>query len=102
MKSLLKLVNTVIDSSKLVTGKIQNGLTFKNGKETPIMEDGKYIEDPTIAKKLLPVKSGFFFGNYDEETAYDQYYFEDLVLTKKILETALKDSAGEYYYNSSW
>lgn len=67
------------------------------------MEDGKFIKDPTLAKELLPVREGFFFGNYDEKTAYDQYYYQDLVDTKKILEEALKDIGDfSYYYDSSW
>jgi len=102
LKELLDLVNKVITGSKLVKGKISNGYRFEDGKKTPIFVDGRYIKDNSTAKKLLPVSSGFFFGNSDEETAYDEYYLDDLKLTKKILEKALTDDSADYYYSSSW
>lgn len=105
IKKLLEVVNKVLDASKLIKGKIQNGSrSYTNDKgeyikNEPIMEDGEYIEDPTIAKKLLPVQEGFFFGS----TAYDQYYYEDLVYTKKTLEDLLQeDSKSGFEYSSSW
>ena len=51
-----------------------------------------------MAKKLLPTHQGFFFGGYD----YDQYYYECIDDTIKILEKALKDKKKEFYYQSSW
>jgi hypothetical protein len=99
LKDLLTLVDTVLKASKLVKGKIKSGEGWTKEKgHHDIIEDGEYIEDPTIAKKLLPCQSGFFFGG----TAYDQYYYNDLVLTKTILEKALEESEGEFTYNSSW
>lgn len=105
MKELLATVNKVLDASKLVKGKIQNGSrSYTNDKgenitNEPVMEDGEYIEDPKVAQELLPNTEGFFFGNQ----AYDQYYYEDLKTTKKILEDALKDTGrADFYYQSSW
>lgn len=98
MEILLETVNKVLDASELVDGKIINGFRYKDGKEEPIFEDGQYIKDPTVAKELLPVQSGFFFGSEQ----YNQWYYEDLVNTKKILEEALEEDDGEYYYQSSW
>lgn len=98
LEELLETVNTVIESSELVEGEIQNGYAFEDGQKKPIMEKGKYIKDPTVAKKLLPTTKGFFFGG----TNYDQYYFEDLEATKKILETILKEKNEDIYYQSSW
>lgn len=97
LKELLDLVDTVLKASVLVKGKIQNGTQYKDGKETPIMEDGKYIKNPAVAQKLLPNTSGFFFGSQ----AYDQYYYDDLVHTKEILEQAIKEG-GDYSYRPSW
>jgi len=50
------------------------------------------------AGELLPPQEGFFFGS----TELDDGYFDDLKETKKILQAALKDEHGEYYYHSSW
>ena len=97
LKELLSLVNKVIKGSVLVKGKISNGWTYKNGKKEPIMEDGKYIKNSKIAELLLPCEEGFFFG----ATEYDQYYYDSLVETKKILEEAIKDG-GYFVYRSSW
>ena len=101
LEELLKAVNTVLKASKLIDGKISNGQRYEDGKWVDIMVDGKTIEDPTVAKDLLPTASGFFFGG----TNYDEYYIEDLKHTKEILEKILKeDSEGyaDYYYNASW
>lgn len=98
LQALLDTVNKVLEASELVEGKVANGQTFKDGKFVPILEDGKYIKDSTVAEELLPATEGFFFGSTD----YDQYYYQDLVNTKQILEEALKDPAGEYEYTASW
>lgn len=53
------------------------------------------------AKELLPTQSGFFFGGTD----YDDSYYEDLVLTKKMLEDILNTTDFDkqiIFYNSSW
>ena len=98
LQKLLKTVNKVLESSELVDGDIVNGYHFENGKKTPVIEKGKYIKDPSVAKELLPTTEGFFFGSTD----YNQYYYEDLVSTKKILEEALANDEGDYMYQSSW
>lgn len=96
----------VRDSAKLVEGKIQNGYTYnENMEKQPIMVDGKYIVDPSVAEELLPTTEGFFFGSTD----YDQYYMDDINDTIKMLGDELaieyeKDGAyePEYYYRASW
>jgi len=53
------------------------------------------------AEELLPTASGFFFGS----TMYDEYYFDDLIQTKAIIENVLSiDDLPKYdfYYSSSW
>jgi len=55
------------------------------------------LKDHSLAPVLLPTASGFFFGKTD----YDEYYFQDLEETQKILTQALSQD-GEYYYRSSW
>jgi len=56
------------------------------------------IIDKSKAEQLLPSTSGFFFGN----TEYDEWYYNDIQNTIEILEKALEDEDGEYYYTSSW
>ena len=54
--------------------------------------------DHSKAEELLPSASGFFFGGTD----YDEWYYNDIDTTISILEDALEDKNGEYYYSSSW
>jgi hypothetical protein len=100
LKELLRTVTSVLEASKLVPGKINDGTSYtpKGGMKT-IIKEGKVIADSRAAEALLPAASGFFFGS----TEYNQYYYEDLVRTKKELERVLeaKDD-GEFYYQSSW
>ncbi len=59
------------------------------------------LENHEKASELLPTQSGFFFGGTD----YDDYYFQDLEYTKKILEEIVKEGENasfSYYYQSSW
>ena len=97
LKELLDVVNKVLDASKLVSWKVNNGWTVENGEKKYNVEDGKLIEDSTVAQELLPCAEGFFFGSTD----YDEGYYNDLVDTKKIIETALQ-SSDSHYYHSSW
>lgn len=50
----------------------------------------------TKKSDALPTVSGFFFGSTD----IDEYYYQDLEDTVKILESL--DENGEYYYRASW
>jgi hypothetical protein len=56
------------------------------------------IIDKSKAEQLLPSSSGFFFGN----TEYDEWYYNDIQNTIEILEKALEDEDGDFYYSSSW
>ena len=56
-------------------------------------------EDNSLADELLPSTSGFFFGG----TEYDEWYFNDIDSTIKIIEDCLSDeSADDFEYSSSW
>ena len=51
------------------------------------------------AEELLPTQMGFFFGSTD----YDEWYFEDIDNTIKIIENVFKDNDySDIYYQSSW
>ena len=57
------------------------------------------LEKKELAEELLPSHSGFFFGGTD----YDEWYFEQLEETRKIIESCLADEhAHDFMYSSSW
>lgn len=59
------------------------------------------LSDKSKASILLPVQSGFFFGNTD----YDKYYFDDLQYTKELLEKVINNESLKHWYieyTSSW
>ncbi len=99
MRGLLETVNRVLESSELVDGDVHTGTRYHaSGEVEELIEKGKIIKDPTVAKVLLPSSSGFFFGSDD----YDEYYYEQLIKTKEILEQALENDEDYYEYHSDW
>lgn len=57
------------------------------------------LADASKAEELLPTQGGFFFGS----TEYDEYYKNDLELTKRILDKALlMSNEWGFGYQSSW
>lgn len=56
----------------------------------------KILDNPSLAKELLPTKAGFFFGSTD----YDEYYMDDLKDTLEQLKDC--DFDEDYTYNASW
>ena len=102
IRELLNICERVVAYSKLIDGKVINGYTLSaDSKWVPIMEDGKTIEDPSSARELLPVCSGFFFGSEE----YDEWYLKDIKYTlemcRKILETTDFETQM-LCYHSSW
>jgi len=99
LKELLSTVNEVLEASKLIKGKVQAGYTYNDKKEKVYnYEDGKLIADSSIAEELLPVAEGFFFGDNE----YNEWYYDDLKYTQKVLKEAVKDKEADYYYQASW
>ena len=101
LEELLDTCEKVLNASELVDGKIKNGERYENGQWIPCMEDGKYIENPSVAKLLLPTTEGFFFGGTD----YDEWYYNKVEYTadkiREILETTDFETQMIYYV-SSW
>ena len=58
----------------------------------------KVLADHSLAETLLPTASGFFFGGTD----YDDYYFQYLRDTIKIIDDALKTNNNHFIYQASW
>lgn len=101
LKELLATCQVVLNNCELVEGEVNNGYTLIDGIMVPQLENGKYIKDPSVAKRLLPTTSGFFFGGTD----YDQWYVEDIRHTIYICKKALETTDFEkevIYYISSW
>jgi hypothetical protein len=98
LKELYDTCKKVLKASKLIEGEITNGYSYKDGKKIPNIEKGKVIKDPKVACELLPSSSGFFFGS----TEYDQWYFQDIEETIKILEPEINNTEDEFEYHSSW
>ena len=66
----------------------------------------RVLNDHSLAPKLLPTESGFFFGSTD----YDEWYYKDLEDTVKGIGDVLdrmklapeECSQGSLYYTASW
>ena len=101
LKALLVVCREVRKSCELVSGMVCNGHRYsQNGIET-IYGDGKIVENSTVADRLLPTQSGFFFGGTD----YDQYYVDKLDETIRIVQKVLDETdfeKDEIYYHASW
>ena len=101
LNELLDICKRVFASCEMVDGKVRNGYTYENERMVPIIEEGQYVKDPSVAEELLPSTSGFFFGGTD----YDKWYVQDIKNTiniiTKVLETTDFD-AQMVYYVSSW
>jgi len=101
LEELLERVNLLLDTVELVPGKILTGYTYtpEDGKVETWM-NGMVVSNPELCKDILPTTNGFFFGS----TEYDQFYVDDLKLTKEILTEALAEEESEFSfsYSSSW
>ena len=71
---------------------------YVNGSQIKSLVDTckQILADHSKASELLPTQSGFFFGS----TEYDEWYYEDLEKTVKML--ADVDEDDEYIYQASW
>ncbi len=108
LEELLRRCKKIKEESVLEKGKVRNGETYNKdtGEWEDVLEEGFNIKNPEIAKELLPVKEGFFFGGTD----YDEYYMYDIEHTIEILENVIKENnelnkLGFYtdiYYTASW
>lgn len=104
LRELVALCEKVIGGSELVDGMVFKGTRWEPGmtEAKELRDPGKVIKDPTVAKKLLPTREGFFFGS----TEYDQYYLDDVYKTKAWAKRMLKDLEdgvpGYIHYESSW
>lgn len=101
LQDLHALCTQIINECPLVDGVVGNGKSFKDGEWVQNTELGKILSNQELAHKLLPTQEGFFFGN----TEYNQYYMEDIVATKEMLDELFKQpkwNHADYTYSPSW
>lgn len=100
LTELRDLCQEVLEHSRLVPGKVNNGMTFEGGKVTTIVEEGRIIQDASVAAEKLPTQDGFFFGSTD----YDEYYWNDLRDTVAQIDAILAEFGDEwrFVYRASW
>jgi len=101
LNELLSVCHEVIKVTDLIDGHVYNGAHANAETNFKMVDDyieGRVIEKPELAEKLLPTQEGFFFGN----TAYDEYYFQDVKDTVNQLQKALVLEFPEFVYQSSW
>lgn len=104
LNQLLEVCQRVIAASRLVKGSVLVSKVWNSKHKTwdERREPGRVIEDPTVAKELLPTRKGFFFGSYE----YDEHYLDDVYEThawaKRMLADQKAGVPGDIYYASSW
>jgi hypothetical protein len=103
LEELVAVCNEVLESCKLENGTVANGryLDSSCNEFVTVLEDGQYIVDSSVAERLLPTTSGFFFGG----TNYDEYYYDKTEETARMIESILKHTNFEtevIFYTSSW
>ncbi len=98
LSELRDLCNQVLAASTLTDGLVKNGERLENHRWVPMLELGKTIKDAHAAKEMLPSESGFFFGSTD----YDEYYYQDLADTCRMLDTVLAETGDDFEYHASW
>jgi hypothetical protein len=105
LRELLSTCQQVLEASKLVDGTVYSGTEWSSGNSEPVerREPGRVIEDPTVAKQLLPTQSGFFFGNVE----FDEDYLKDVKVTRDWAARMLSElekttTPCDFVYSSSW
>lgn len=101
---LFKTCAKVMEVSKLVDGMVYIGTTYDadhpNGLEE--REPGQVIEDPTVARKLLPTTEGFFFGSVEYDEGYLKQVTDTFYWCMQMIKEMDDGVPGNVYYLSSW
>jgi hypothetical protein len=101
LRAFVDAVRAVHAASRLVPGTVTEGWTWtpQDGK-VPNEREGQVLADHTVAQRLLPTQSGFFFGGTD----YDEWYYKSLTEALEKLEPVLDKASDEdvFTYWSSW
>lgn len=104
-KSEFDVPTTVLEDLSERCNRILEKMTWELNGDGGINIDYKShsakLETLKLAGELLPTSSGFFYGS----TEYDEWYYKDIIDTKKMLDKLMKEAVwkwDEYYYDSSW
>lgn len=104
LRKLLDCCERVIKASKLVDKAATAEETSSKDHPGPAErgEPDRVIEDATTAERLLPTRSGFFFG----PTEYDEWYLNEVIRTRDWAASMLADCKagvpGDIYYSCWW
>ena len=104
LQNLYDTCDQVITASKLVDGVVDAATADDTDHPHGVAQraPGKVIEDPTVAKKLLPTRSDALFGSGD----HDEKYLNDVKETRDWAAQLLADCnsgiVGENFYTSYW
>lgn len=78
----------VLNSSKLVYKEVPvRNYDFDKKEYVTTSKMKKVLDDTSVAEKVLPTRSGFFFGDTD----YDEYYVDDLKETIEQIDKILEE-----------
>lgn len=101
LEELKEACERVIAVATMKDAQVCTGISYKDGQETKMMEDGKIVANPEACADILPTQGGFFFGSTD----YDEWYIHDMETTIKIINEVLEQTDWEKQticYSSSW
>ena len=107
LRELKRRADKILETVKLVEGKIKNGFTLtEKGEKLDMWIDGEHIADEAhlkLCRELLPTVDGYFFGSQE----YDQFYVEDLQDTQDMLSELMADTEWDtadydYEYHADW
>ena len=97
--TLLQICQKIQNEVTMVPGLVKNGSrSIGGGYWEDILYDGEIVNNPEVCHQLLPVQSGFFFGNTD----YDEHYMNHIQETIEQIEKVLELEFKEFVYSSSW
>ena len=98
LEKLKRVCEFVIEKSKMVDGMISVGQRLTDNGWEDILEEGKIISNPEIAREYLPTTRGCFFGSTD----YDEFYIYKLSNTIQIIDDVLKKTDFEKEFLVYW
>jgi hypothetical protein len=99
LAALRAVCQEVLDSSPTERGEVHVGTQWDALGQHEMYEPGEVVVNTSVAERLLPTTSGFFFGGTD----YNQFYLAHLRHTITQIDRALAMPEDWYFeYHASW